>query len=208
MENRGFLASRRAGHDLGRSTIQRFLEERGIEPAPLRERQCRGKPSSGRTGCAVDDASRSRPSTVSAAIIAAPLSVRSARGRAALVKGLREAVDEGLGGLVEVPLQVAAKPRAVVENAEQLRLLPLSAGGQDGTRALVKVQTPEAVHNVRDLVRARLARRERLAVEVFPMAPFAGAQETLLLHEAAHRCVAGTGPLRGSSRASATRLSR
>ncbi len=102
-------------------------------------------------------------------------------------------MDEGLGGLVEVPLRVAAEPRAVVENAEQLRLLPLSARRQDRTRALVKVQMSEAVH-VRDLVRARLARPERLALGVFPIAPFAGAQETLLLHEAAHRRVAGHGP--------------
>jgi putative transposase len=29
-------ALRHVGHDLGRSTIQRFLKERGIEPAPVR----------------------------------------------------------------------------------------------------------------------------------------------------------------------------
>ena len=43
--------------------------------------------------------------------------------QAALLERLREAVDEGLGGLVEVPLQVAAEPRAVVEDAEELGLL-------------------------------------------------------------------------------------
>ena len=66
--------------------------------------------------------------------------------QATLLKGLRQAVDEGLGGLVEVPLQVAAESRAVVENAEELRLLPLPIGGQDRARALVKVQVPEAVY--------------------------------------------------------------
>jgi hypothetical protein len=59
--------------------------------------------------------------------------VREQRARqAALVKGLREAVDEGLGGFVEIPLQVAAESRAVVEHAEQLRLLPLSIGAEHG----------------------------------------------------------------------------
>ena len=47
--------------------------------------------------------------------------------QSALVKGLREGVDEGLCGLFEVPLQVAAEPRAVVEDAEQRGLL--TAGG-------------------------------------------------------------------------------
>src|ERR1019366_8285858 len=36
----------------------------------------------------------------------------------ALLKRLRQGVNENLGGLFEVPLQVAAEPRAVVENAE------------------------------------------------------------------------------------------
>ncbi len=38
------------GFDLGRSTIQRILTEHGIEPAPLRERRCPGRPFSRRTG--------------------------------------------------------------------------------------------------------------------------------------------------------------
>ena len=52
---------------------------------------------------------RSRPSPVSAASMAAPLSVKGGARQSALVEGLREAVDEGLGGLVEIPLQVAAE---------------------------------------------------------------------------------------------------
>ena len=46
--------------------------------------------------------------------------------QSALLERLREAVDERLGGLVEVPLQVAAEARAVVEDAEELGLLPLA----------------------------------------------------------------------------------
>ena len=98
-------------------------------------------------------------------------------------------MDEGLGGLFEVPLQMAAEPGVVVENAEQLGLAPLSVCGKDPARALVKVQVPEAVH-VGDLVRALLTRLERLAVRGLAMAMFAGAQEALPLHEAAHGGVA------------------
>jgi hypothetical protein len=105
------------------------------------------------------------------------------------LKGLRQAVDEGLGGLAEVPLQVAAESRAVVENAEQLRLLPLPRGGQDGARALVKVQVPEAVY-VRDFVRAPLACHERLAVRGLAMAMFSAAQEASALHETAYGRIA------------------
>ena len=89
-------------------------------------------------------------------------------GQAALVEGLREAVDERLGGLVEVPLQVAAEARAVVEDAEELGLLAIApAVREDGARALVEVQVPEAV-DVRDLVGARLAGRERLVALATP----------------------------------------
>src|ERR1700722_18206186 len=38
--------------------------------------------------------------------------------QSALVERLREAVNEGVGGLVEVALQVAAEARTVVEDAE------------------------------------------------------------------------------------------
>src|ERR1019366_10626068 len=42
--------------------------------------------------------------------------------QSALVEGLRERVDERLRRLLEIPLQVAAESRAVVEDAEELRL--------------------------------------------------------------------------------------
>jgi len=42
-------------------------------------------------------------------------------GQPAFLEGLREAVDEGLGALGQVPLQMAAQARAVIEHAEQVR---------------------------------------------------------------------------------------
>ena len=112
--------------------------------------------------------------------------------QSAFLEGLGQAVHERLGGFVEIPLQVAAEAGAVVENAEQLRGLPLSRGGEHGTRALVEVQVPETVH-VRHLVRTRLTRDEGLAARWLAMATFARAQEALAFHEAAQRRVAGNG---------------
>ncbi len=111
----------------------------------------------------------------------------------AFLKGLREGMDKRLRRFVQIPLEVAAKPRAVVEDAEQLRFLPLAIARQDGPRALVEVQVPEAVH-VRDLVRACLARLERLAIRALAVTTLAGAQKALALHESAHRRVAGHRP--------------
>ena len=88
--------------------------------------------------------------------------------QAALLERLREAVDERLGVLVvQVPLHVAAEPRAVVEDAEQIRGLPLPRRGEHVPLALVEVEVPEAV-DVRDLVRARLARHD-LALALLPL---------------------------------------
>ena len=115
---------------------------------------------------------------------------KSAR-KPALLKGLRQAVNEDLRGLFEVPLEVAAETRAVIENTEHSRLSPLSVGRQHGPRPLMEVQVPEAVH-VGDSVRAPLACFERrLAVGVFPVAAFAGTKQPLPLHEPAHGGVAG-----------------
>ncbi len=112
------------------------------------------------------------------------------------LKGLRQAVHEGLGGLVEIPLEMATEARAIVENAEQLRCLPLSRRSEYGTRALVKVQVPKAVH-VSNLVRTGLARSERLAVALLAVAAFARAQQALLFHEAGDCRIAGDGPEAG-----------
>ena len=59
---------------------------------------------------------------------------------------LRKAMNQRLGGFVEVPLEVATESRPVVEDAEQLRLLPFAGWRKDGARALVEVEMPEPVH--------------------------------------------------------------
>src|SRR3981081_4503475 len=84
---------------------------------------------------------------------------------------------------------MAAKPGPVVEDAQELGLLPLSRAGEHGARALVKVQVPKAM-DVGDFVRARLTHRERVAFGVLAIAAFAGSQQPVLLHEAADRHVA------------------
>ncbi len=117
--------------------------------------------------------------------------VREQRARErALLERLRDGMHEGLGGLVEVPLGVAAEARAIVEHAEQLRGVLVAGRVEDRTRALVEVQVPEAV-DVGHFVRARLARHERLAVGLLSMTTFARAQQALAFHEAAERRVAG-----------------
>ena len=127
-------------------------------------------------------------------------------GQSALVEGLREAVDERVGGLVEVPLQVAAEARAIVEDAEQRGFFHSPVGGEDGARALVEVQVPESV-DVTDLERARLARRE-VGVAVRAAVFLARAKKALVLHVAAARSRSRASDRAcGSSRASATRLS-
>ena len=68
--------------------------------------------------------------------------------------------------------------------------MPLSGAGQDGSRPLVKVQVPKTV-DVGDFVRARLARRERLAIGLLAMSSFAGSQKPLLFHKAADGHVTG-----------------
>src|SRR5258708_39862257 len=69
----------------------------------------------------------------------------------AFLNGLSEAVYQRFGGFLQVPLEVTAEPRAIVEDAEELRLLPLARGHDDAARALVEVEVPEAV-DVLDLV--------------------------------------------------------
>ena len=133
-----------------------------------------------------------RPSPVSARpSMAAPLSVSRARAAGPrLWKSLREAVDEGLGGLVEIPLQVAAEPGGGRRGRRAAGVLPLAAGGEHGARALVEVEVPEAM-DVGDLVGAGLASRERLVALALGVAPIAGPDEALPAHEAAHGGVAG-----------------
>ena len=95
------------------------------------------------------------------------MSVRRARGQAALLDGLGEPVHEGLGRFVGVPLEVTGEPGAIVEHAEQMRGEPRAGGGEHLARALVEIQMPEAV-DVLGLEAAHLevlaaARRARAA---------------------------------------------
>ena len=57
----------------------------------------------------------------------------------ALHQRLAQPVDEGLGGLGQVPLQVAAQARVVVEEAEQDGRAPLAGGGQHPALAVMEV---------------------------------------------------------------------
>lgn len=107
--------------------------------------------------------------------------------QAALLERLAETVNQCLGGFLEVPLQVTAEPRAVIEDAEELRLLPDAAGGEDGARALVEVEMPEAV-DVADLEGAGLAQREVDVVCAPPL--LARAEQRAPLHEPADAAIA------------------
>lgn len=74
----------------------------------------------------------------------------------ALLEGLAETVREGLGFLVEVPLDVAAKPRVIVHHAEAHRIFPAAVAEQHRCPlAGVVVGVPELVGVLR-LVAAHL----------------------------------------------------
>lgn len=77
--------------------------------------------------------------------------------QAALLQGLTQAMDDGLGGLVKIPLQVADEPGAIVDDAEEQRRVPSAARRQYLARAVMDVPVPEAA-DIRGLVAADLAR--------------------------------------------------
>jgi len=81
-------------------------------------------------------------------------------GQLPLLDGLREAVDEGLGGLREVPLEVSGEPGAVVEDAEQVGGDPRPLA-VNTLRLPVIVGVPQPVHG-RELEGADLDRRALL----------------------------------------------
>ena len=60
-----------------------------------------------------------------------------------LLDRLGESVDQILGGLREIPLDVAAQSRVVIENAQRDRPLPLAAGSEHLERSVVEVEMPE-----------------------------------------------------------------
>ena len=64
----------------------------------------------------------------------------------ALHERLRQAMHEGLGRLVEVPLQVTDQARAVVDEADQHRRGPQAGSGEDLARAMVEVKMKQRAH--------------------------------------------------------------
>jgi hypothetical protein len=63
--------------------------------------------------------------------------------QAALHDRLGESVNQTLGGLAEVELQVATQPRVIVEDGERHRALPFSGFLQQSDLGQMKVQVPE-----------------------------------------------------------------
>ena len=84
-------------------------------------------------------------------------------GQPALHQRLAQPVDEDLGGLGEVPLEVAAEAGVVVEEAEQDGRLPLAGGGQHPALAVMHIGVPQSV-TARDLVAQHLARFDRASL--------------------------------------------
>ena len=126
-----------------------------------------------------------------------------AQGRArqaALLERLGEAVRDHLGGLGQIPLEMANEARAIVEHAEQDRRHPLAAGCENLARPVVAIPVPQAI-DVLGLVAADLALDEaRLgALGSFRLA--GGEAPTLVeaigSHEAAQRGIGRHGPEAG-----------
>src|SRR5271170_6249412 len=111
--------------------------------------------------------------------------------RTSLLDPLRETVDQVRGVLaLQVPLRVAAHPRAVIEQAEEIRCLPLPRRRKHLPLALMEVEVPERI-DMLVFVRTRLARYHlRLTPLTLAAPPLALAQESMILHEAAHRTIA------------------
>ncbi len=94
-------------------------------------------------------------------------------GQAAFLDRLGEPVHQVLGGLREVPLDVAAEPRVVVEDAQRDRPQPLAAGGEHLERTVVEIEMPETP-DVRGFVAADLARLASHLGTVLPRGAVSG----------------------------------
>ena len=103
--------------------------------------------------------SRARPSVISAAVMALPLSLKPARGRPRFWKAWQRPCAIDLGRLSQIPLQMAGKARVVVDDAEQDRRHPLAAHGQHLLRPVMAVRMPQAI-DVLGLVASDFARNE------------------------------------------------
>src|SRR5262249_18254576 len=75
------------------------------------------------------------------------------------LEGVGQAVDDALGGPAQVPQQMAGKPRAVVEDAEQDRRHPLALRREHLARAMMRIEV-EKTADVLGLVAPDLAVEE------------------------------------------------
>ena len=80
----------------------------------------------------------------------------------ATLQRLAQTVHQALAGLVQVPLNVAGEPRAIVEHRERHRRDPDALAGKHFARSAVEVQMPQPVHMV-ELEAAHFARLQALA---------------------------------------------
>ncbi len=99
---------------------------------------------------------------------------------------------DDLGGLGQIPLQVAGEPRAIIDNAEQNGRCPLAPLGEHLARAMVAVPMPQTIH-ILGLVAADLAIGN---ADLGTLGPVSAARrqtpalvEAVRLHEAAQRRV-------------------
>ncbi len=74
----------------------------------------------------------------------------------ALVQRLPQAMDQGLGGLIEVPLQMADQAGVIVDDRQQQGLDPDATPGQHLARAMMKVQMPQGM-DILGFIAAHLA---------------------------------------------------
>ena len=123
-------------------------------------------------------------------------------GQTPLLDRLAEPMHQILGLLRQVPLQMAAQPRTVVENPQGQRSLPLAAGQEHRQRAVVEVQMPQRADVLR-LVAADLAAlaplgRQSLARTALGRRPPL-AEPAVSLHVPPHRGIGPQGPVRRMS---------
>ena len=123
--------------------------------------------------------------------------------QAALLHGLHEAVDDVLGRLVQIPLEMAGQTRTVIEDAEQQRRPPFALGRQHLARAVMEIPVPQAV-DVLGLVAAHLARLQsglrRQRAGRLPGTPRPVLDQVVGAQEAAHRRIGRRGPELGALR--------
>jgi hypothetical protein len=113
-------------------------------------------------------------------------------GKPPFLDGLGGPVDEILGGLGEVPLQMATQSRMVVEDAQGDGFLPAAAGREDLQPTVMEVGMPERAH-VLGFITADLALFAALGRPDFAGAALDArprlADQAVGLHVAANRAI-------------------